>query len=258
MKRNVITGVVVVVVLGAMVGFNAYFAPDRISAAQVEEAKKAAEKVELAKAEEAKAKEAAPADKTPAAPPAAPAEPPAPAEAAPWPATAPETFKVQFDTTKGKVVLEIHKKWAPLGVDRFFELCKQGYFNNSSFFRVVPGFVVQFGLAADPAVTAIWKEQPLQDDLVTQTNAPGTITFATAGPNTRTTQLFINLGNNARLDGMGFSPFGKVIEGLDVVQAITSQYGESPRQDLITTQGDKYISQFFPEIDRIKTVTFLK
>ena len=259
MKRNLITFGGVVVMVTAMFVANAFWAPDRKAQAQQDEAKKAAEKLALAKAEEEKAKAAA-ADKTPAPAPVtpAPAAPAAPAEVAEWPGAAPDTFKVRFETTAGNFVVEVHKDWAPLGADRFFQLCKEGFYNNTAFFRVVPGFVAQFGLAADPAVTAQWKSQPLQDDPVKQTNAPGTLVFATAGPNTRTTQLFINYGNNARLDGMGFAPFGKVIEGMESVNAINSKYGERPRQDLITNKGEEYIAQFFPDITKITKVSFLK
>ncbi len=242
---------------------NAYLSVDRKIMAQTEEAKKAAEKVELAKVEEAKAKaEAAAAEKTPPpaeAAPAAPAASAAPAEVvAEWPTTVPDVYKIKFETTAGDFVVEVHKDWAPLGAERFYQLCKEGFYDNSAFFRVIPGFVAQFGLAADPAVTAQWKSQNLQDDPVKQSNAPGYLTFATAGPNTRTTQLFINYGNNANLDGMGFAAFGKVIEGMDSVKKINSSYGERPRQDLVTSQGDEYISKFFPDITKIKKTSLLK
>jgi peptidyl-prolyl cis-trans isomerase A (cyclophilin A) len=167
-------------------------------------------------------------------------------------AKAPAVFKARFTTTAGDFVVEVHRDWAPLGADRFYNLVRNGYFTNASFFRVVPGFVVQFGLSANPAVNAVWKDANIQDDPVVQSNKRGFLVFATAGPNTRTTQLFINYGDNARLDGMGFAPFGNVVEGLDVVDKIYSGYGESPRQDLITDQGDAYISANFPKIDKIK------
>jgi peptidyl-prolyl cis-trans isomerase A (cyclophilin A) len=148
--------------------------------------------------------------------------------------------------------VEVHRDWAPLGADRFYNLVRHGFFTNASFFRVVPGFVVQFGLSADPAVNRVWKDADIKDDPVKQTNKRGSIVFATAGPNTRTTQLFINYGDNGRLDGMGFAPFGEVIEGMDVVDKIYSGYREQPNQELITTQGDAYIGQNFPKIDKIK------
>src|SRR5581483_8425130 len=127
---------------------------------------------------------------------------------------APETFKAQFDTTKGKFVVEITRALAPTGADRFYNLVKSGYFKDLAFFRVVPGFMVQFGIHGDPNISAKWREANIPDDAVKGSNTRGTITFATAGPNTRTTQLFINFGNNTFLDGQGFSPFGKVVEGM--------------------------------------------
>ncbi|HUB50963.1 MAG TPA: peptidylprolyl isomerase [Terracidiphilus sp.] len=167
-------------------------------------------------------------------------------------ARAPADFKVNFTTTAGNFVVEVHREWAPLGADRFYNLIRHGFFTNASFFRVVPGFVVQFGLNADPAVNKVWANANIKDDPVTQTNKRGSLVFATAGPNTRTTQLFINFGDNARLDGMGFAPFGEVIDGMDVVDKIYPGYGEQPQQDLITSQGDAYIAKNFPKIDKIK------
>jgi peptidyl-prolyl cis-trans isomerase A (cyclophilin A) len=165
---------------------------------------------------------------------------------------APETFKARFTTTKGDFVVEVHRAWSPLGADRFYNLVKNGYFNRAHFFRVVSGFVVQFGLSPSPAVNTAWHDAIIQDDPVTQTNAKGSITFATSGPNSRTTQLFINLSENARLDKMGFSPFGTVIEGMDVVEKLYSGYGESPDQGRITAEGKPYLDQNFPLLDSIK------
>ena len=172
-------------------------------------------------------------------------------------AKAPADFKARFTTSAGDFVVEVHRDWAPLGADRFYNLVRRGFFTNASFFRVVPGFVVQFGLNADPAVNKAWHQATIQDDPVKQSNTRGRLVFATAGPNTRTTQLFINFGNNVRLDGMGFAPFGEVIDGIDVVDKIYAGYGEQPRQDLITDQGDAYVSQNFPKIDKIKTARVL-
>jgi peptidyl-prolyl cis-trans isomerase A (cyclophilin A) len=168
---------------------------------------------------------------------------------------APDIFKVNLDTSKGPVVIEVHRDWAPIGADHFYQLIKAGYYDGARFFRVVPGFVAQFGLAADPAVTAKWKDMNLQDDPVKESNTPGTLTYATAGPNTRTTQLFINLGNNQRLDGMGFAPFAKVISGMEAVQAINAGYGEAPQQPLIEAQGNAYLQSQFPQLDYIKKAT---
>jgi peptidyl-prolyl cis-trans isomerase A (cyclophilin A) len=167
-------------------------------------------------------------------------------------AKAPAVFKAKFSTTAGDFTVEVHRDWAPLGADRFYNLVRNGYFTNAAFFRVVPGFVVQFGLSANPAVNKVWKDADIQDDPVVESNKRGFLVFATAGPNTRTTQLFINFGDNSRLDGMGFAPFGTVVEGMDVVDKIFPGYGESPRQDLITDQGDTYLTANFPKIDKIK------
>lgn len=167
-------------------------------------------------------------------------------------AQAPAVFKARFTTTAGDFVVEVHRDWAPLGADRFYNLVRRGYFTNAAFFRVVPGFVVQFGLNADPAINSAWKNADLQDDPVKQSNKRGTLVYATAGPNTRTTQFFINYGDNARLDGMGFAPFGTVTEGMEVVDKIYPGYGEQPQQPLITQQGDAYISKNFPQLDKIK------
>lgn len=170
-------------------------------------------------------------------------------------AKAPDTYEVKLTTTKGDVLIQVTRAWAPLGADRFYNLVRHGFYNDAAFFRIVPGFVVQFGLAADPAVNKAWKNANLKDDPVTQSNKPGTLTFATAGPNTRTTQLFINLGNNAPLDGQGFAPFGVVTSGMDVVQKLYSGYGERPDQGAITDQGKAYVDKNFPNIDKIVTAT---
>lgn len=170
---------------------------------------------------------------------------------------APAVFKAKFTTTAGDFVVEVHRDWAPLGADRFYNLIRYGYFTNAAFFRVVPGFVVQFGLSADPAVNKVWDAATIQDDPVVQSNKRGSLVFATAGPNTRTTQLFINYGDNARLDGMGFAPFGTVVDGMDVVDKIFPGYRESPRQNLITEQGDAYLKANFPHMDKIKLARIL-
>jgi peptidyl-prolyl cis-trans isomerase A (cyclophilin A) len=172
-------------------------------------------------------------------------------------AKAPESFQVKFTTTKGDFVVDVTRAWAPLGVDRFYNLVKHGFFTDAAFFRNVPGFIVQFGLSPDPAVNKVWRDANIKDDRVTQSNVPGTITFATAGPNTRTTQLFINFGNNTFLDNQGFSPFGKVTSGMDVVQKLYSGYGEKPDQGAITAQGKAYLEKNFPNIDYIKSASIV-
>lgn len=170
-------------------------------------------------------------------------------------AKAPDVYEVQFTTTKGDIVIQVTRAWAPIGADRFYNLVKHGFYNNAAFFRIVPGFIVQFGLSGDPAVNRAWKNANIKDDPVTQSNKPGTLTFATAGPNTRTTQLFINLGSNAPLDGQGFAPFGQVTGGMEVVQKLYSGYGERPDQGAITSEGKAYLDKNFPNIDRIQTAT---
>lgn len=173
-------------------------------------------------------------------------------------AQAPAVFKAQFMTTKGDIVLEVHREWAPLGADRFYNLVKAGFFNNTAFFRVVPGFMVQFGLAANPAVNKAWQNANIKDDPVKQSNKRGMLTFAkTSLPNSRSTQLYINFGDNAGLDPQGFAPIGSVVEGMDVVDKIYAGYGERPEQDKITDEGDAYIAKNFPMIDKIKMAKIL-
>jgi len=171
--------------------------------------------------------------------------------------TAPDVYEVKFTTTAGGFVVKVTRAWAPLGADRFYNLVKHHFFDNAAFFRVVPGFVVQFGISADPQVARAWQNATIKDDKVTQSNKVGYVTFATAGPNTRTTQLFISLGNNTFLDAQGFSPFGQVTEGLDVVQKIYSGYGESPDQGQIAAKGKAYLDQNFPKLDVIKSVVIV-
>ena len=166
-------------------------------------------------------------------------------------ARAPEAFRVKMTTTKGDVILQVNRSWAPIGVDRFYNLIRNGFYTNAAFFRVVPGFVAQFGIGARPEVSAVWESAKIIDDRVTQSNKRGTLTFATAGPNTRTTQIFINFSDNTRLDSMGFAPFAEVVEGMDLVDKFFSGYGESPDQGRITAQGKAYLDRSFPNLDRI-------
>jgi peptidyl-prolyl cis-trans isomerase A (cyclophilin A) len=172
-------------------------------------------------------------------------------------AKAPDDYKVQFTTTKGDVVIDVHRIWAPLGADRFYNLVRNGFFTNAAFFRVVPNFIVQFGLSANPAVNKVWENAKIHDDMVKESNKRGTLTFATAGPNTRTTQLFINLRDNAALDAQGFAPFGEVVEGMDVVDKIYPGYGERPDQGKITDEGKAYLDKNFPMLDRITAAKVL-
>jgi len=172
-------------------------------------------------------------------------------------AQAPETFQVKFSTTAGDFTVDVHRSWAPIGVDRFYNLVKHNFFDGEAFFRVVPGFIVQFGLSAYPQVSAAWQSANIKDDPVKQSNTKGTITFATAGPNTRTTQLFINFADNSALDRQGFAAFGTVTDGMDVVLKIYSGYGERPDQGEITRKGKAYIDAQFPKLDTIKSATII-
>lgn len=172
---------------------------------------------------------------------------------------APATFKVKFETTKGEVIIDVTRAWSPLGADRFYTLVKHGFFDGNKFFRVVPNFVVQFGINGDPAITAKWMNANINDDKVVESNKRGYITFAkTNAPNSRSTQFFINLADNPRLDEMGFSPFGKVTKGMDLVDKIYSGYGEQPNQGQISMEGNKYLDQNFPKLDAIKKATLVK
>jgi peptidyl-prolyl cis-trans isomerase A (cyclophilin A) len=173
---------------------------------------------------------------------------------------APDTYKVRFDTTRGQFTVTVTRAWAPLGADRFYSLVKHHFYDNAAFFRVVPQFVVQFGINANPAVSAAWKHTEIKDDPVTQTNKRGAIVFATAGPNTRTTQVFINLKDNNRLDGMGFAPLGVVDgNGMNVVEMMYEGYGDSagPDQDQLEKQGDPYLLKGWPKLDHIKSATLV-
>jgi len=166
-------------------------------------------------------------------------------------AQAPAEYDAKFTTTKGDFVVHVTRAWAPIGADRFYNLVKHHFFDGASLFRVVSGFVVQFGLGPDPAVNKAWESAKIKDDPVKSSNKPGTITFATAGPNTRTTQVFINLGDNAGLDRQGFAPFGEVTSGMDVIKQFYSGYGDATtnHQGEITEQGRNYLEKNFPNLD---------
>ena len=153
-------------------------------------------------------------------------------------------------------MIEVTKAWAPEGAERFYRLVEQKFFDNVRFFRVVPGFMVQFGINGDPKVAAHWQNLTIRDDQVKKSNTPGMVTFATAGPNTRTTQIFINYGSNSFLDSQGFAPFGRVVSGMDVVKSIYSGYREEPDQGMIQAQGNAYLESKFPRLDYVKTARF--
>ncbi len=177
---------------------------------------------------------------------------------------APPVYKVNVDTSKGPFVIEVHRDWAPIGADRFYNLVKNGFYDNDRFFRVISGFMVQFGINGDPKISAVWRNADIKDDPVRQSNSRGMITFATAGPNTRTTQVFINFADNAALDRMGFAPFGRVVSGINVVDALYSGYGEGapqgngPNQQRVQSQGNAYLTQDFAKLDYIKKATIAK
>jgi peptidyl-prolyl cis-trans isomerase A (cyclophilin A) len=174
---------------------------------------------------------------------------------------APATYKAKFDTSKGVFVVEVTRAFAPQGADRFYNLVKNGYYDNARFFRVISGFMVQFGINGDPALNGKWRVARIPDDKVSQSNTRGMITFATSGPNSRTTQVFINFANNTNLDAMGFAPFGKVVSGMNVVDALYSGYGEGapngrgPDQMRLQAEGNAYLTKDFPRLDYIKKAT---
>ena len=174
-------------------------------------------------------------------------------------AAADEPFKVKLETSQGDVVIEVHPEWAPLGAARFRELVEAKYYDDVRFFRVIDGFMAQSGMHGDPAVNARWRDKKIKDDPNKQSNTRGMVTFATSGKDSRTTQLFINFGDNSVLDRQGFSPFAKVVEGMDIVDKLYDGYGEGaprgrgPRQDLIAGQGNEYLNASFPRLDYVKT-----
>lgn len=259
MKRNALTLLGVIAILVAIVAVRSAFEQTIQSEADAEAARIAEEN--LAEAAEITGDAEATASEADAAPPqeaTAPAVEVTGYEEIAWAESAPDVYRVKFDTTVGPFVLECTKEWAPLAHERFYELCKIGYFNGSGFFRVVPGFVVQFGLAADPKMTAQFKNSPLSDEQVLKSNQPGFISFASSGPNSRTAQVFINYGDNANLDAMDFAPFGKVIAGMENVESINAEYGQTPDQGAITRLGSKYLKDEFPNLDFINTVTLVK
>ena len=178
--------------------------------------------------------------------------------------TAPDKFQAKFETSKGEFIVEVTRAWAPNGADRFYNLVKSGFYNNCRFFRVIKGFMAQFGINGDPKIAMKWYNANFKDDPVKESNKRGFLTYAmSSAPNSRSTQLFINFGDNSGLDKQGFAPFGKVIKGMDVVDSIYSGYGEGapsgkgPEQGKIITQGNAYLEKDFPKLDYIKSTAIV-
>jgi peptidyl-prolyl cis-trans isomerase A (cyclophilin A) len=179
---------------------------------------------------------------------------------------APATFRANFDTSAGSFVIEVHREWAPIGADRFYNLVKNGFFDDVRFYRVIPGFMAQFGIHGNPTISAAWRKAVLKDEPAKQSNKRGFVTYANAGANTRSTILFISFRDNSYLDKMpGFAPFGQVVSGMEAADKIHSGYGESqdgggkgPRQSLLEQQGNAYLTKEFPRLDYIKAATIAK
>ncbi|MFQ6044756.1 MAG: peptidylprolyl isomerase [Gemmatimonadales bacterium] len=175
--------------------------------------------------------------------------------------TAPELFRAKFETSKGDFTVEVHRDWAPHGADRFYYLAKNGFYDHARFFRVVPGFVAQFGISWSPEVSAAWQGQEIPDDPVVESNLRGRLTYAMAGPDTRNTQVFINYADNAHLDENGFAPFGQVVEGMEVVDSLHAGYGQvglTPDQKRLREEGNAYLDAEFPLLDYITRVTVIE
>jgi cyclophilin family peptidyl-prolyl cis-trans isomerase len=179
-------------------------------------------------------------------------------------ATAPATYQVRFETSKGDFVVEVHRDWSPHGADRFYNLVSNGFYDGLRFFRVIDGFMAQFGISGDPQVSARWRGATIADDPVVGSNVRGTLSFAMTGaPNSRTTQLFVNFGDNSNLDGMGFAPFAEVVDGMDVVDQLYSGYGEGapngqgPDQSRVQAEGNSYLQSDFPQLDYIRRATIV-
>lgn len=178
---------------------------------------------------------------------------------------APDKFRAKVDTSKGAFVIEVTRDWSPNGADRFYNLVKNGWYDGVRFFRVVPGFMVQFGIGGDPELNKIWMNQGIPDDAVKGSNKKGYVTYAKSGaPNSRTTQIFINFGDNSRLDTTGFSPFGLVVEGMDVVEKLNGEFGDGPpqgrgpNQGRLQAEGNAYLEKEFPTLDFVKAATIQK
>jgi len=178
--------------------------------------------------------------------------------------TAPDQYKVKVHTSEGDFVVEVHRDWAPNGADRFYNLVDIGFYSDTRFFRAIDGFMVQWGISGYPDVSEMWRDAKIDDDKVTQSNTRGMVTFATAGKDTRTTQLFVNFKDNSNLDAMGFSPFGKVVEGMDVVDKLYKGYGEGaprgrgPNQARVQKRGNAYLDHDFPKLSKLTSMELVK
>ena len=182
-----------------------------------------------------------------------------------WHEKAPESFRVVIETTKGDFTLEVHRSWAPRGIDRFYNLVRAGFYDDSRFFRVREGFIAQFGIPGDPEVTTVWKDRAIPDDPVKESNTRGTLAYAMTGPDTRTTQIYINLQDNTRLDAEGFAPIGKVIQGMDVVDRLYAGYDEKAgggmrggRQGKILQEGNAWLDRDFPMLDKLESAKIVE
>ncbi len=179
-----------------------------------------------------------------------------------WTAQAPTNFRVRFETTQGTFVIEVPRSWAPVGADRFYNLVRNGFYDGVRFSRVVPGFIAQFGINGNPAVTKAWKGRTLPDDPVVASNVRGAIAYAMTGPDTRSTQVYINLVDNSRLDEGGFAPFGRIVQGMDVVDRLYGAYGETSgggmragKQGRVEEGGNAFLKEHFPKLDFIKAAS---
>ena len=178
--------------------------------------------------------------------------------------TAPDTFAVRFETSKGPVLIEFYRAWAPHGVDRVYFLAQNGFYDDTRFFRVIPRFVAQWGASGDTKVNAVWERRVIPDDPIKVSNGRGTVAFAHAGKDTRTTQLFVNLANNARLDSRGFTPVGRVVDGLARVDAFYGGYGDGPPagrgpdQDRMAAEGNEYLLKYYPRLDYVRAATIVR
>ena len=177
--------------------------------------------------------------------------------------TAPDVFQARFETSKGDFTIEVHREWAPNGADRFYNLVSNGFYDDVRFFRVLDGFMAQFGISGDPQVSAVWRVRAIPDDPVQQSNTRGYVSYAMAGPNTRTTQIFMNYGDNSQLDGQLFAPFGVVVSGMEVVEELHSGYGEGaprgagPSQGRIQAEGNAYLESEFPQLDYVERASII-